>query len=134
MNSLVAYQDRGGDRHPADLIVETFGQAAELAAGEAARFGADVAALQDEWRVKLAGLRQHSTAYRVVDLLAGSPVVTVRHIADTLAVTPATANTAILELMERGILKPLNERKWGRGWEAPELLDRRLLRTPRRPA
>lgn len=122
MNSLAAYQGRGSDRHPADLIVETFGQAAELAAREAARLSNDVAALQDHWRTKLAGLRRHSTAYRVVDLLAGSPVLTVRHVTETLGVTPATANSAILELVDRGILKPLNERKWGRGWEAPELL------------
>jgi Fic family protein len=145
MNSLAAYQGRGSDRHPADLIVETFGQAAELAAREAARLSTDVAVLQDHWRAKLAGLRQHSTAYRVVDLLAGSPVLTVRHVTDTLGVTPATANSAILELADRGILKPLNERKWGRGWEAPELLrlvdafERRVGRrrplspVPRRP-
>lgn len=122
MNSLAAYQGRGSDRHPADLIVETFGQAADLAAHEAARLGTEVAQLQDQWRQKLTGLRRHSTAYRVVDLLAGSPVLTVRHVTDALGVTPATANTALRELVERDILKLLNERKWGRGWEAPELL------------
>jgi Fic family protein len=122
MNSLAAYQGRGSERHPADLIAETFGEATELAAREAARLGADVAQLQDQWRARLTDLRRHATAHEVVDLLAGSPVLTVRHVTDTLGVTPATANTAILQLVDREILKPLNERKWGRGWEAPELM------------
>jgi hypothetical protein len=32
-------------------------------------------------------------------------------------------NNALRQLQELGILRPLNERKWGRAWECDELLD-----------
>jgi Fic family protein len=122
-SSLAAYQRRSTtSQHPPDLIVQTFSQAAEIASSEAAALRDDVSALQGRWRDALKGLRSDAAAWRVVDELPGRPVLTAPSVGELLKISAPAAGRALDQLEERGIIRRLNERKWGRAWEAPELL------------
>lgn len=123
-SSLAAYQRRSAPSpHPADLIVQTFAQAADISSREASVLRDDVEALQGRWRVALKGLRSDAAAWKLVDELPGRPVLTAPSVQQLLGVSAPAAGRALDQLEERGITKRLNERKWGRAWEAAELLD-----------
>jgi len=122
-SSLAAYQRRNSaSQHPADLIVQTFSQAAEIASSEATVLRDDVEALQGRWRAALKGLRSDAAAWKLVDELPGRPVLTAPSVGELLGISAPAAGRALDQLEERGIIKRLNERKWGRAWEASELL------------
>jgi Fic family protein len=122
-SSLAAYQRRGTpSQHPPDLIVQTFSQAAEIASREATALRDDVEALQGRWREALKGLRSDAAAWKLIDELPGRPVLTAPSVGELLRISAPAAGRALSQLEERGIIKRLNERKWGRAWEAPELL------------
>lgn len=122
-SSLAAYQRRGpASQHPADLIVQTFSQAAEIASSEAVVLRDDVDAIQGRWRDALKGVRSDAAAWKLVDELPGRPVLTAPSVGELLKISAPAAGRALAQLEERGIIKRLNERKWGRAWEASELL------------
>jgi Fic family protein len=123
-SSLAAYQRRSKtSQHPPDLIIQTFSQAAAIASRQAAVLRDEVAALQGRWREALKGLRSDAAAWKLVDELPGRPVITAPSVGELLKISAPAAGRALNQLEERGIIKRLNERKWGRAWEAPELLE-----------
>jgi Fic family protein len=132
LRSLSAYRE--GD---VDSIVELFSSATSRACVEAQRLGTEVRELQQQWEARLEGVRSHSAARRLLDVLPGSPVLSAAEASKATGVTVQNVAAALELLTERGILKPLNARKWGRGWEAPELFalveqfERRVGRSPR---
>lgn len=83
----------------------------------------DVQALQDRWRDALKGLRSDAAARKLVNELPGRPVLTAPSVGELLSVSAPAAGRALNQLEERGIIRRLNENKWGRAWEASELLD-----------
>jgi Fic family protein len=122
-SSLAAYQRRrSAPQHPADLIVQTFSQAAEIASSEAAILRDDVEALRGRWRDQLKGVRADAAAWKLVDELPGRPVLTAPSVGKLLGISAPAAGRALQQLQDREILKPLNAKKWGRAWEASELL------------
>lgn len=102
--------------------METFGQATEIACREAGTLREDVGELQARWREQLEGLRSDAGAFKLIDVLPGRPVLTVSTAAEAVGVSVPAASRAIDQLEGRGIVRPLNARKWGRGWEASELV------------
>lgn len=123
-SSLAAYQRRGpASANPPDLIVQTFAQAADIASNEAAALRDEVEALQGRWREALKGLRSDAAAWKLIDELPGRPVLTAPSVNELLGVSAPAAGRALSQLEERHIIKRLNEKKWGRAWEASELLD-----------
>jgi Fic family protein len=116
--SLNAYREGN-----VDSIVELFSTATSRACIEAQRLGAEVKELQQQWERRLEGVRAHSSARRLLDVLPGSPVLTAAEASKATGVAVQNVGAALELLTERGILKPLNAKKWGRGWEAPELFD-----------
>lgn len=122
-SSLAAYQRRSSaSQHPVDLIVQTFAQAANIASREAAVLRDDVDALQRRWRDSLKGIRSDAAAWKLVDELPGRPVLTAPIVGELLQVSAVAAGRALDQLEERSIIERLNENKWGRAWEASELL------------
>ena len=122
-SSLAAYQRRrSASEHPADLLVQTFSQAAEIASGQAEVLRDDVDTLRGRWREQLEGLRSDAAAWKLLDELPGRPVLTAPSVGKLLEISPPAANRALQQLQERSIITPLNEKKWGRAWEASELL------------
>jgi Fic family protein len=123
-SSLAAYQRRSStSQHPPDLIVQAFAQAADISSHEAVVLRDDVEALQIRWRETLKGLRSDAAAWKLVDELPGRPVLTAPSVGELLSVSAPAAGRALDQLEERKIIKRLNEKKWGRAWEASELLD-----------
>lgn len=113
-----------GDR--ASDWIEHFATAAARAAKLAARYLADVGALQDEWRDQLRASvapRSDAVAWRVIDSLPAHPVITVPVAVAATARSKAQVGRAVLQLEEAGVLVPLQDSVRNRSWEAVGLLD-----------
>jgi DNA-binding IclR family transcriptional regulator len=90
---------------------------------ESERLGAEVDELRARWERRLPPMRSHATARSLLDLLPALPVLDANEAAARTGRSLVSARRALEQLTELGILKPLNARKWGRGWEAPELFE-----------
>ena len=94
-------------------------------ATKASAFADDVARLQAGWRQAITA-RSDSAVWRLVDALPAHPVIDTRT-AQTVTEKSFPAANAALETLERaGVLVRHDNRKRGRIWDAPALLD--LLR------
>ena len=98
-----------------------------IAASRAAEdFGERLSELQAEWREK-AKVRRGSTAEKVIDSLPAQPVIDVKKAAELAGTSEEAARQALNTLHERGVIKQVTKRNWGRVWEARglwNLLDR----------
>ena len=112
-----------------------FARAAELAAGNAVRLAEGIAALDDALREQLrqhradlglspAAPRSDAVVLRILDTLAGEPVVTAESVSTRLDVSPAAAHRALAQLADAGILGRSKDQK-GRliCWTADRHLD-----------
>jgi Fic family protein len=112
------------------------------AARKARALAAQVEVLYETWLDKLANPRSDASSRRIANQLPAEPVITIARAAEIAGVSNTAADNAVRALQAAEVLKPLNAKKWGRLWEAPdvfELLDNfeRDLATPegqRRPA
>jgi Fic family protein len=112
------------------------------AARKARALAAQVEVLYETWLGKLGNPRADASSRRIANQLPAEPVITIAHAAEIAGVSNTAADNAVRALEAAEVLKPLNAKKWGRLWEAPdvfELLDtfERDLATPegqRRPA
>jgi Fic family protein len=102
---------------------ERLASATVRAAAAAQRLAEAVEQLQEEWLKRLGNPRRDAAvraivtqlpAYPVIDVAAGKRLTDKSHVA---------VGNAISQLVDAGVLVPLNERKWGRVWECDELLD-----------
>jgi len=82
-----------------------------------------------EWHAELRGVSSDAPA-RIVDLLAGNPFVTAKHVADRLGVARTTAARAIAILVDKNILSPVDGRQRDRAYCAEALLG--ILEEPAR--
>ena len=98
-----------------------------VAASRAAEdFGERLSKLEGEWRAK-AKVRRGSTAEKVIDALPVQPVIDVKKAAELAGTSGEAARQALNTLEERGVIKQVTKRDWGRVWEAQglwNLLDR----------
>ena len=100
-----------------------FAEATAGAAREAERLAEEIESLEEEW-LERAGCPRHDSAAR--RLLAALPEQPVLSSADAQRLTGrshVSVNKALEQLENAGILRRLNQRKWGRVWECDELLD-----------
>lgn len=121
VKALTAY--RGGDESDWTTY---FAETTIAASAAAEEFGERLADLQAEWRTK-AQVRQGSTAEKVINALPAQPVIDVKKAADLAGTSEEAARLALNSLAERGVLKQVTKRNWGRVWEAKglwNLLDR----------
>ncbi len=114
----------------------TFFAAATIsAASQAHDLAARVAELTDTWLQRIGNPRANASSRKIIDRLPAEAILTIARAAELARVSNTAADNAIRTLQNAGILKPLNERRWGRRWEAPDvftLLDdfERELTTP----
>ncbi|WP_400993308.1 Fic family protein [Agromyces sp. GXQ0307] len=98
-----------------DEWVISFAEAAELAAGNAVRLAADIAALDDEVRENLARFRadqgitpaiprSDAVVLKILSALAAEPVLTIETVAARHEVSTAAAHRALTQLAGAGIL------------------------------
>jgi Fic family protein len=100
-----------------------FAGVAITAVREARRLAQMVEALQADWLARAGTPRRDASARRLIELLPGEPIVSVRRAVELTGATRPAANNAIALLADRGILSLLGERKWGRQYEAREVFD-----------
>jgi Fic family protein len=118
VGALTAYREGNYNQ-----IVELYAVATEKACAEAERLGAQVDTLRAKWEQQLPPMRSHATARALLDVLPAAPVLDANDAAARTGRSLVSARRALEQLTELGILKPLNARKWGRAWEAPELFE-----------
>jgi Fic family protein len=102
---------------------ELFAAATERAAGEALNLAEAIEDLEGEWLTRAGRPREGSAARRLIAALPEQPVfdsAAAQRLADRSHVA---VNNALRQLEDAGIVRRLNERKWGRAWECTELLE-----------
>lgn len=102
---------------------ELFAEATGAAALEAQRFAAQVEAQQEEWLERLGQPRRDAAASQLVHSLPEQPVLDVGVGRRLTGKSHVAVQNALAQLEGAGILRRLNERKWGRVWECDELLN-----------
>jgi Fic family protein len=104
--------------------LELFGRAVVDACDDSVSIAIDLLALAECWEVQLKQYRIDSATRRMPRFLIGHPVLSVQQAAQGLNVSIPAANNAFNNLLEAGIVTPLNERQWGRVFQAREVLQR----------
>ena len=103
-----------------------FAETTVAASAAAEDFGVRLMELQVEWKEK-AGVRRGSTAEKIIDTLPAQPVIDVKKAAQIAGTSEEAARQALNVLEDRGVVKQVTKRNWGRVWEAKglwNLLDR----------
>ncbi len=101
---------------------QRFAHATARAAGEAERLAARIEDLQVSWLERLGEPRRDSAVRELVGALPAAPVIDVAGAQRLTGKSHVAIGNAIVQLEQAGILRKLNERKWGRVWECSELL------------
>ena len=91
---------------------------------EAISIAQDLVALAKNWEQQLSGYRAHSATRRLPEFLLGHPVLTAQQVMAGLQVSQPAANAALNNLVAAGIVSPVTERRWGRVFQATEILQR----------
>lgn len=78
--------------------------------------------VMESWRDKTKGLRAHSTVHQLLPFALARPVFTVNDAARDLKVSYQTANAAISQLAEMGIVRLLGAGQRDRLFETPDVL------------
>jgi len=81
-----------------------FARGVTAAARQSIAIADGLAAIAARWREAIADLRVDAAAHRVLSILLGQPVVTATFLKEQLGVSFPTANTALAQLVARGIL------------------------------
>ena len=101
---------------------ERFAHATARAAREAERLGQAIEGLQAAWLERLGQPRRDAAVRGIVSALPAQPVIDVAAAQRLTGKSHVAVGSAIAQLEEAGVLRKLNERKWGRVWECGELL------------
>jgi len=118
IGGLTAYRD-GGISNWCELFAAATARAALKADGLAR----EIEALQEDWLDRLGRPRSDSSVSRLVSALPEQPVIDVQAAQRLSDRSHVAVGAAMSRLEGAGILRRLNERKWGRVWECGELLE-----------
>lgn len=110
---------RTGDARP---IVEQFADAARFAAHSGAALVDDLAAQLAADRERLATLRPQAAAWRVLPHLVAHPVVNSALLTRRLGLNDNTAQRALAQLADAGVLEERSGRQRNRVWQHPGVL------------
>ncbi len=78
--------------------------------------------IRERWQARTSHLRADAAARRLLDVLLGAPVQTVVSAREKLGLSAQAANTGVAALLELGILREVTGRRWGRSFQASEVL------------
>jgi Fic family protein len=78
--------------------------------------------IRQEWEDRTAHLRADAAARRLLDVFLGAPVQTVASAHEALGVSHQAANTGLFALLKLGILREMSGRKWGRSFQAHQII------------
>ncbi|HET9162468.1 MAG TPA: Fic family protein [Solirubrobacterales bacterium] len=102
---------------------EQFAAATASAAGEAERLAEEIESQEKEWLERAGSPRRDSAARLLIAALPEQPVLDAADAQRLTGRSHVAANNALAQLEAAGILRRLNQGKWGRVWECDELLD-----------
>lgn len=117
---LTAYRE--GDARP---IVEQFTRAARYAATTGTQLVDGLAEELDKARDALSGLRPQAAGWRVVPHLVAHPVINARYLVDQVGMPDMTAQRALQQLTDAGVLEERTGKQRNRVWQHAGIL--RLL-------
>ncbi len=100
-----------------------FAAAAGRAAAKAGELSQRIEALQQSWIERLGSPRRDSTVRELIASLPAQPVIDVAAGRRLTERSHVAVGDALKALEEIGVLRLLNQRKWGRLWECDALLD-----------
>ena len=103
--------------------VALFATACRRAMEDAGRFEEQVRRLQGTWRQRAGNPRRNSAARRLIDALPSAPVLTVATATQLTGRSFQASNQAIQQLVNAGVLAPVNVDRRNRAFEAPELIE-----------
>ena len=109
--------------------LELLGHAVVESCDESILIAEDLLALAQRWEQELHTYRAHSATRRLPRFLIGHPVLSVQQAAAGLSISVPAANGALNNLLAAGIVSLVNERQWGRVFQATPVL-RRLDQQP----
>jgi Fic family protein len=109
--------------------LELLGHAVVESCDESISIAEDLLALAERWEQELRSYRAHSATRRLPRFLIGHPVLSVQQAAAGLSISVPAANAALNNLFAAGIVSLVNERQWGRVFQATQVL-RRLDQPP----
>lgn len=99
-------------------------QAVVESCDESVSIAEDLLALAVSWEQELRTYRAHSATVRLPRFLIGHPVLSVQQAAKGLGVSIPAANAALNNLLAAGIVSLVDERRWGRVFQATRVLNR----------
>lgn len=100
-----------------------FAVATTSAARKARSLATRIQDLGDVWLARLGSPRRDASSRKIIERLPAEPILTVARAASIAGVSNTAADNAMRTLQNAGILKPLNEKRWGRRWEAPDIFN-----------
>jgi len=104
--------------------LELLSHAVVESCNESISIAEDLLALADRWEQALQSYRADSATRRLPRFLIGHPVLSVQQAAAGLNISLPAANAALNNLLAAGIVSLVNERQWGRVFQAREVLNR----------
>ena len=107
----------------ANRWIALFASACRRAADDAARFEAQVRALQSSWVARAGRPRRDSAAYLLIEALPASPMLTTSTAAALIDRSFQAASQAIDRLVGAGVLAQVNAGQRNRTFEVPELIE-----------
>jgi len=108
---------------------ELLGLAVVDSCDESISIAEDLLALAQHWEQELSDYRAGSATRRLPRFLVGHPVLSVQQAATGLGISVPAANAGLNNLLAAGIVSLVNERQWGRVFQATQVLQR-LDQTP----
>jgi Fic family protein len=79
-------------------------------------------AVRQDWQDRTRHMRADAAARRLLDVLLGAPVQTVASAREALGTSVQAANTGIAALLDLDIIREATGRRWGRSFQAHEIL------------
>jgi Fic family protein len=116
--------DSQESREGMNLWLGGFAAACTRAAADAAVFEKRIRAIQDGWRSRLGSVRKHSVALRIIDLLPGTPIITIAEAQKLTSASTSSVNDAMQRLQDAAIIAPTAVgRKRKQVYQATEVVD-----------
>ena len=103
--------------------IALFATATRRAVDDAQLYELRIRELQNTWRTRAGKIRAGSAADLLVDVLPGSPVLTVQSAAALINRSEQAVNEAIRRLLDARVLAQITVGRRNRAFEAPELID-----------
>ena len=107
-----------------DPWLQQLARAVVEACDESILIAQDLVAMAERWEQQLSRYRSHSATRRLPRFLIGHPVLSVQQAVEGLGISQPAANAALNNLHAAGIVSLVNERQWGRVFQATEILQR----------